>query len=87
MTTKQWIVKMSLCPNNRCAKYQLDSHSNTKVITGVLVFQLFPTSDFWKINRVLAPKCNTVPHCIVNNFGNETTDEGSTVQAIHNITC
>ena len=33
--------------------------------------------DFWKIKRVLAPKCNTVPHCIINNFGNEITDEGS----------
>ena len=33
--------------------------------------------DFWKIKRVLAPKCNTVPHCIVDNFGNEITDEGS----------
>ena len=33
--------------------------------------------DFWKIKRVLAPKCSTVPHCIVNSFGNEITDEGS----------
>ena len=33
--------------------------------------------DFWKIKRVLAPMCNTVPHCIVNNFGNEIIDEGS----------
>ena len=33
--------------------------------------------DFWKIKRVLAPKCNTVPHCIVDSFGNEITDEGS----------
>ena len=34
-------------------------------------------NDFWKIKRVLAPTCNTVPHCIVDNFGNEITDEGS----------
>ena len=27
--------------------------------------------------RVLAPKCNTVPHCIVDNFENEITDERS----------
>ena len=33
--------------------------------------------DFWKIKRVLAPKCNTVPHRIVDSFGNEITDEGS----------
>ena len=33
--------------------------------------------DFWKIKRVLAPKCNTVPHYIVDNFGNEITGEGS----------
>ena len=33
--------------------------------------------DFWKIKRVLARKCNAVPHCIVYNFGNEITDEGS----------
>ena len=33
--------------------------------------------DFWKIKRVLAPNCNTVPHCIVDSFGNEITDEGS----------
>ena len=33
--------------------------------------------DFWKIKRVLAPKCNTVPHCIVDSFGNEITGEGS----------
>ena len=33
--------------------------------------------DFWKTKRVLAPKCNTVPHCIVDSFGNEITDEGS----------
>ena len=26
---------------------------------------------------MLAPKCNTVPHCIVDNFGNEIKDEGS----------
>ena len=26
---------------------------------------------------MLAPKCNTVLHCIVDNFGNEITDEGS----------
>ena len=32
---------------------------------------------FWKIKRVLAPKCNTVPHCTVDSFGNEITDEGS----------
>ena len=25
--------------------------------------------DFWKIKRVLAPKCNTVPHCIVDSLG------------------
>ena len=37
----------------------------------------FSKQDFWKIKRVLAPKCNTVPHCIVDNFGNEITDEGS----------
>ena len=33
--------------------------------------------DIWKIKRVLAPKCNTVPHCTVNIFENEITDEGS----------
>ena len=34
--------------------------------------------DFWKIKRVFAPKCNTVPHsCIVDSVGNEITDEGS----------
>ena len=33
--------------------------------------------DFWEIKRVLAPKFNTVPHCIVDSFGNEITDEGS----------
>ena len=33
--------------------------------------------DFWKAKRVLAPKCNTVPHCTVDSFGNEITDEGS----------
>ena len=33
--------------------------------------------NFWKIKRVLAPNCNTVPHCIVDSFGSETTDEGS----------
>ena len=27
--------------------------------------------------RVLAPKSNTVPHCTVDNFGNEIIDEGS----------
>ena len=26
---------------------------------------------------MLAPKCNTVPHCIVDNFVNEIIDEGS----------
>ena len=26
---------------------------------------------------MLAPKCNTVPNCIVDNSGNEITDEGS----------
>ena len=26
---------------------------------------------------MLAPECNTVPHCIVDNFGKEITDEGS----------
>ena len=35
------------------------------------------TQDFWKIKRVLAPKCNRVAQCIVNSFGNEITDEGS----------
>ena len=33
--------------------------------------------EFCKIKRVLAPKCNTVPHCIVNSLRNEITDEGS----------
>ena len=33
--------------------------------------------DFRKIKRVLAPKCNTVSHCIVDSFGNEITDERS----------
>ena len=26
---------------------------------------------------MLTPKCNTVPHYIVDSFGNEITDEGS----------
>ena len=26
---------------------------------------------------VLASKCNTVPHCLIDSFGNEITDEGS----------
>ena len=33
--------------------------------------------NFWKIKGVLAPKCNTVPHCTVDSFGNEITDEWS----------
>ena len=32
---------------------------------------------FGRFKRVLAPKCNTVLHCIVDSFGNEITDEGS----------
>ena len=36
--------------------------------------------DFWKIKRVLAPKCNTVPHCIVDSLGMRSQMKGVSVK-------
>ena len=33
--------------------------------------------SFWKVKRVLAPKSITVPHCVIDGFGNEITDEAN----------
>ena len=33
--------------------------------------------SFWKVKRVLAPKSITVPHSVIDEFGNEITDEAN----------
>ena len=33
--------------------------------------------SFWKVKRVLAPKSITVPHSVIDGFGNEMTDEAN----------
>ena len=33
--------------------------------------------SFWKVKRVLAPKSITVPHSVIDGFGNEITDEAN----------
>ena len=33
--------------------------------------------SFWKVKRVLALKSITVPHSVINGFGNEITDEAN----------
>ena len=33
--------------------------------------------SFWKVKRVLAPKSTTVPHSVIDGFGNEITDEAN----------
>ena len=33
--------------------------------------------SFWKLKRVLAPKSITVPHSVIDGFGNEITDEAN----------
>ena len=33
--------------------------------------------SFWKVKRVLAPKSITVPHSVIDGFGNEITDKAN----------
>ena len=32
---------------------------------------------FWKLKKVLAPKSISIPHSIIDSFGNEITDQGN----------
>ena len=82
MHIKIWIHP--LCKGRHKFK-KLDSPINRKVahfnddITRIKVGSdgSISKQDFRKIKRALAPKCNTVPHCTVDSFGNEITDVGS----------
>ena len=32
---------------------------------------------FWKLKKVLAPKSISIPHSIIDSFGNEITDQAN----------
>ena len=82
--SSQCRIKSKLRKLDTLIDKKITAFNSSTVAKGVGKDGTISKQDFWKIKKVLTPRSFNVPHCVVDSFGNDITDENSVRQEYKN---